>query len=60
MEHLLPGGSGPLYFTCVCTSVVWLVIPDPESLAADSNRRSSSGLWQQFCPLGAFTMDLSW
>lgn len=60
MEHLLLGGSGPVHFACVCVSTVCLVVPDPESLAAGSNKRSSNGLWQRFCPLGAFMMDLSW
>lgn len=44
MEHLLLGDSGTVYFACVCISMVCLVIPDLESLAAGSNKRSSNWL----------------
>lgn len=54
LEHLLLRGSGPVYFACVCIAVVYLVIWDPDALAA------YLGIGAAVLPLWIFMMGLPW
>lgn len=47
-------GRGPVYFVCVCIAVVYLVIWDPDALAA------YLGIGAAVLPLWIFMMGLPW
>ena len=55
MEHLLLGGSGPVCFACVCISMVCLVIPDPETLAAGFKQKEQQWAVAAFVPLAGLS-----